>query len=110
MTIITIGCVQFWCSQVPRLSPEQLALKKGPNVRQIDEAEPGMDKEVVDSYLSTLRSAVNSKSEVSEVRGWENMLALEYKTSLLFVNYLPVHSGACGQLKDRGVMSLSCEV
>ena len=57
---------------MPRLSPEQLALKKGPNVRQIDEAEPGMDKEVVDTYLASVKSAVNSKSEVSEVSGVED--------------------------------------
>eukprot|EP00983_Pelagomonas_calceolata_P076417 1153412-Pelagomonas_calceolata.AAC.4 len=53
--------------QVPRLSAEQLTLKRGPAIKQLDENEPSLDKEVVDKYLASLRSAVDSKSEVSEV-------------------------------------------
>eukprot|EP00200_Dunaliella_tertiolecta_P003895 CAMPEP_0202345924 /NCGR_PEP_ID=MMETSP1126-20121109/4943_1 /ASSEMBLY_ACC=CAM_ASM_000457 /TAXON_ID=3047 /ORGANISM="Dunaliella tertiolecta, Strain CCMP1320" /LENGTH=681 /DNA_ID=CAMNT_0048937275 /DNA_START=53 /DNA_END=2098 /DNA_ORIENTATION=+ len=52
--------------EVPRLSAEQLTLKRGPAIKQLDENEPSLDKEVVDKYLASLRSAVDSKSEVSE--------------------------------------------
>jgi len=55
------------CAQVPRLSAEQLALKRGPAIKQIDENEPALDKQVVDNYLARLRAAIESKSPVTEV-------------------------------------------
>lgn len=46
------------------MSAEQLTVKRGPAVKQLDEGEPELDKAVVDKYLASLRTAMSSKSEV----------------------------------------------
>lgn len=73
---------------MPRLSAEQLAIKRGPAIKQLDEGETELNKDVVDNYLAKLRGAINSQAAVSEVGVCRPMHVCK-------CGYEWVHVGAC---------------